>query len=142
MKTLPYSHTNSTKFGAIPLNFMPSLYMNSVSSALAGWEDILYAYDRYVEDEEIWDVVRSCEEIPHIGNVYQSLVFGQLVSLFLELTGLEAQAVNIYTYVNGFDSHFCVNGIAINDEETFQDTVKAFKKLHRHQLRQQKYQRH
>lgn len=142
MKTLPYSHTNSTKFSTIAVNFMPSLFMNAVSSALTGWEDILYTHNLCVEDEEIWSVVRGCEEIPHIGNIYQSLIFGRLETLFLELTGLSAKAVNIYTHINGFDSHFCVNGVAINDEETFQDTVKAFKKLHRHQLRQQKYQRH
>ena len=142
MKTLPYSHTNSTKFGAISVNFIPSFYMDSVSTALTGWEDILYAHNRCIEDEKVWEIVRGSKEIPHFGNVYQSLVIGQLETLFLELTGLSAEEVDIFTFVNGFDSHFCVNGIAINDEETFQDTVKAFKKLHRHKQRMQKHQVH
>ncbi|WP_077477566.1 MULTISPECIES: hypothetical protein [Rodentibacter] len=138
MNTLPYSHMNSTKFGMLSLNFIPSFYMNAISPALTGWENVLYQYDCCVEDEEIWALVRGSEVIPHFGNLYQSLVLNRLESLFFELTGLEEDDVNIFIFINGFDTHFCINGIAVNDESRFQDTVKMFKKLQRHKQRMQK----
>ncbi|THA18356.1 hypothetical protein [Rodentibacter pneumotropicus] len=138
MNTLPYSRTNSTKFGMLSLNFIPSFYMNAISPALTGWENVLYQYDCSVEDEEIWALVRGSEAIPHFGNLYQSLVLNRLASLFLELTGLEEDDVNIFVFINGFDTHFCINGMAVNDESMFQDTVKMFKKLQRHKQRMQK----
>lgn len=140
--TLPYSHTNSTKFGRLQLNFIPSFYMDSISPALTGWEDILYEYDRCVEDDEVWELARGSEKIPHFGNLYQSSVLGRLSDLFLEQTGLQEDEVNLFIFINGWDTHFYVNGIAINNKEAFRDTVKIFKKLHRHKQRMQKKMLH
>ena len=59
MNALPYSHTNNTKFSRIDVNFIPSFYMNSVSPALTGWENILWKFDSCVEDEEVWALARG-----------------------------------------------------------------------------------
>lgn len=132
MNTLPYSHTNNTKFSRIDVNFIPSFYMNSVSPALTGWENILWKFDSCVEDEEVWAIARGSEKIPHLGNLYQSLVIGRLESLFFELTGLDEsdESVNVFTFVNGYDSHFCINGESINDEISFITKVEEMKITH------------
>lgn len=65
-------------------NTVPQLYMGGVSENLADWEDILFHFDASVEDDEVWEVARGCEKIPHLGNIYQSLVIGRLENLFLE----------------------------------------------------------
>lgn len=132
MNTLPYSPTNSTKFGHIDVNFIPSFYMNSVSSALTGWENILWKFDRCVEDEEIWTIARGSDDIPHFGNLYQRLVINRLESLFFELTGRDEsdESVTVFTFINGYDSHFCINGDAIDDERSFLAKVEEMKVTH------------
>ncbi|HDX0975828.1 hypothetical protein ACVND7_06715 [Avibacterium paragallinarum] len=110
-------------------NIIPELYIHSVSQNLADWESILYHFNATIEDSEVWKIARGCEEIPHLGNIYQSLVIGRLESLFFEQLGLEEgdEQVNVFTFVNGFDTHFCIDGEAINTLDEFMTKVKEIK---------------
>lgn len=103
--------------------------MNSVNSALTEWENILWQFDRCVEDEEIREIARESKEIPHFGNLYQNLIISRLESLFFELTGLD-EGGTIFTSINGYDSHFCINGEAINNEHSFLTKVEEMKITH------------
>ncbi|MDU8924299.1 hypothetical protein RYD26_05150 [Pasteurellaceae bacterium LIM206] len=129
MRDVPSSRTNSTWFADIKLNFIPSFYMNSVASGLTGWEDILWEFNCCIEDEEVWEIARSCEQIPHFGNLYQSLVLGRLESLFYQLTGRQESddEIRLFIFINGFDTHFCIDGEAVNDLESFLAAVEKFK---------------
>ncbi|QEH09310.1 hypothetical protein FWK45_02420 [Histophilus somni] len=104
-------------------------YDNNVSQNLADWEDILYHFNATIEDSEVWEVARSFKEIPHFGNIYQSLVIGRLESLFFEHIGLEEsdERIKVFTFVNGLDSHFCINGEAINTLDEFMAKVEEIK---------------
>ncbi|MFZ7277679.1 hypothetical protein ACLS0F_10445 [Avibacterium endocarditidis] len=110
-------------------NIIPELYLHSVSQNLADWEGILYHFNATIEDSEVWKIARGCEEIPHLGNIYQSLVIGRLESLFFEQLGLEEgdEQVNVFTFVNGFDTHFCIDGEAINTLDAFMAKVEEIK---------------
>ncbi|MFU2077967.1 hypothetical protein [Avibacterium endocarditidis] len=74
-------------------------------------------------------MARGCKEIPHLGNIYQSLVIGRLESLFFEQISLEEgdERVKVFTFVNGFDSHFCIDGEAINTLNAFMAKVEEIK---------------
>ncbi|MFZ7240875.1 hypothetical protein ACLSYN_07380 [Avibacterium avium] len=110
-------------------NTIPRLYMGGVSENLAGWEDILFHFDASIEDDEVWEIARGCKEIPHLGNIYQSLVIGRLESLFFDHIGLEEgnERVKVFTFVNDFDSHFCIDGEAINTLDEFMAKVEEIK---------------
>ncbi|MDY4593647.1 MAG: hypothetical protein SO424_01060 [[Pasteurella] aerogenes] len=110
-------------------NTVPQLYMGGVSENLADWEDILFHFDASIEDDEVWEVARGCEKIPHLGNIYQSLVIGRLENLFLEHIGLEEgdERIEVFTFVNDLDSHFCIDGEAINTLDAFMAKVEEIK---------------
>ncbi|WKS97480.1 hypothetical protein [Gallibacterium anatis] len=116
-------------------NTIPRLYMGGVSEHLADWEDILFHFDMSVEDDEVWEIARGCKEIPHLGNIYQSLIIGRLTSLFFEQLDLaeDDERIKVFTFVNDFDSHFCINGEAINTLDEFMAKVDDIKStLHQH----------
>lgn len=110
-------------------NVLPQLCMGGVSQNLADWEDILFHFDASVDDEEVWDIARGYEKIPHLGNIYQSLVIGRLESLFFEHIGLEEgdERIKIFTFINDFDTHFCINGDPINTLDEFMAKVEEIK---------------
>ncbi|MCW9718562.1 hypothetical protein [Avibacterium sp. 21-599] len=110
-------------------NTVPQLYMGGVSENLADWEEILFHFDASVEDEEVWEIARGCKEIPHLGNIYQSLVIGRLECLFFEQLDLaeDDERIDVFTFVNDFDSHFCINGEAINTLDEFMAKVDEIK---------------
>lgn len=58
-------------------------------------------------------------------------MINRLVSLFFEHVGLEDgdERVNVFTFVNGFDSHFCINGEAINTLDEFMAKVEEIKSI-------------
>lgn len=99
-------------------------HLNAFATVLDEWEYILAHHGECVTDEEIWDIVRGCEKPPHLGNLYQSLVFDRMESIFYELTGLSEGDVEIEREVNGWGSSFRINGMAIKDEDTFYNLVE------------------
>lgn len=110
-------------------NVIPSLYLSGVSPNLSGWEDILFHFDSDIEDQEVWEIARQCKDIPHLGNIYQSLVINRLESLFWEQIGLDYQSdqITLFTFVNNFDSHFCINDQAVNTLDDFIAKVDEIK---------------
>ena len=110
-------------------NTVPLLNMGGVSENLEGWEAILFHFDASVEDEEVWDIARESKKIPHLGNIYQHLIIERLESLFFEHTGLEEgdKRIEIFTFVNDYDSHFCINGQDINTLDKFMAIIDEIK---------------
>lgn len=110
-------------------NVIPSLYLGGVSQNLANWEDILDHFDATVEDEEVWAIARNSESIPHLGNIYQHLVISRLENLFWEQVEQPEtnENIHIFTFINDFDSHFCVNDQAINTLDEFMAKVEEIK---------------
>ncbi|MGR3807791.1 hypothetical protein [Pasteurella testudinis] len=103
------------------MSILVTFYTNSVSHCLPEWENILFRFRRSVEDKDVWEQARHSEDIPHLGNVYQSLVLNSLENLFCELSGLTEpwEEVDITCFVNGTDTHFCIDGEAICTEADF-----------------------
>ncbi|WP_143226150.1 hypothetical protein [Actinobacillus seminis] len=102
-----------------------------MSEDLAGWEEILFHFNVSVEDNEVWAVARCCEEIPHLGNIYQSLVLDRLESLFFEQLDLDEddEHIDVSTFVNDLDSHFCIDGDAITTLDEFMAKVEEIKSI-------------
>mgnify|MGYP003604288526 CR=1 FL=1 len=91
-------------------------YQNTVSGRLkkAGcemlnsWDDVVSDFDGDYDalEKEVWEIARESEDIPHFGNIRQSLVAGRLESVIngrWPLLGVEY-------HINAICSYFSING--------------------------------
>ncbi len=79
-----------------------------------------YDYFKGMENE-VWEVARQSEDIPHFSNIYSSIVFSRLEnSLSDEFKELDLQ---INTYINSIDTHFEINGKNAHGLEEIGDRI-------------------
>ncbi|MGX2956914.1 hypothetical protein ACWIYZ_07460 [Ursidibacter arcticus] len=112
---------------------MSSLYRlidnsNSVTYKLPEWESILEKYHREVSENDVWEIARDYKEFPMLENIYQMLVLHNLEDIFFNETGLDYECINIFTWVNGIDTHLVIDGDDIATYQEFIDVLGKYKK--------------
>lgn len=77
---------------------------NNFSNCIKEFEKIAESLKIEVLDDEVWQIARESEEIPHIENIYQSILLSRIINHFEE-----DERIEINSYINGMDTHLYFN---------------------------------
>lgn len=88
-----------------------------VSPHMKEWLKIAAGHGAAITEEDFWGKCLNYQETPHLGNLFQSLVLGQIVSWCRD-RGMEASG-----YVNALDTHLIVEGERISNVEDFERII-------------------
>lgn len=100
---------------------------DNCSSVIEEWEKILDQYDDCPSEGDVWDIARESKILPILGNIYQSLVLNRIISHFCEETGLDEEALDIFIFVNSYDTHLRIDGKSIYSVQDYLDCIKLYK---------------
>lgn len=95
------------------------LYENDIPDTYGDWAQIERFVDSNTSDDEVWEVARQSEEIPHIGNIILQLTFSN-IERWCEDNGHECTY-----FVNSLDSHLNVNGEEIYSLSNFKNALEV-----------------
>ena len=72
-------------------------------------------------EDDVWEIARHSEELPHFSNIYSSIILSRLESALTE--EFKALDLEIDTYINSIDTHFMINGDEVKSLEDIGDVV-------------------
>lgn len=85
------------------------------------WDDVATAFDDWCDllcqlggdidglEQEVWDIARQYQAIPHLGNIRQSLVAGRLQ----EAVNSRWPFLDVDYHINAIASYFGINGESV-----------------------------
>ena len=107
-------------------------YTEDTSPTLADWESILNAFNCNITEDEVWEVARQYNDVPHFGNLYQELILEALKQLFWRLVELDEGEIdiNISYDINAISTHFYIEGDFICSKSDFLNKVDSIKTMY------------
>jgi len=102
----------------------PMFYENSVSEDIFSIEMLAEYFGICVTDVDIWNIARHSDKPPHLGNVYQQILFSRLKE---RLNEVYPELETDY-YINGIDSYFYINQERLLSFNDFFDIIEEDKK--------------
>ncbi len=103
-------------------------FINDLEKVVNLFENGTYEYIQGIE-QEIWELARQSENIPHIGNIYTSLVLNRLDDYIKEY--LPELELHTYVDVSAMASDYTVNnGTVENLDELIENLKEANEEKH------------
>lgn len=103
------------------MNYFIFRSINDVSALVPEWETILEKLGEAISEEEIWEVAKCNDDLPHFGNIYQDL----LLSRIKYLTEEKFPSITVDFDVNSIASGLYLDNERIYDADTFIEKLEA-----------------
>ena len=104
---------------------MEEFYFLGVSNLAGDWELLIerLGHKKELDDmsEQIWSIAKAAEEVPHMGNIYQTILQKKLEAI---LIGMGVASENIDYYANGADANFFVFNESVYDIRTLKMVLR------------------
>lgn len=103
---------------------MSNLFWKDTAEDVGGWFQMLEEMSSITESQlcdEAWSIARQYEEIPHGGNVFQSVLLDYLEQAISN----KYPFLEIESSINARDTHFYVNGQVVGCMDDLNDLLAS-----------------